>query len=63
LLGWRLAQNSFSYGSYVESPFTTQKTKHKGVHNHGITMTKCGKIVDQNSADVIGVLGIPEFLM
>ena len=50
------------YGSYVESSFTTQNTKHKGAHNHGITMTKCGKfIINQNSAGMIGVLGVYGF--
>jgi hypothetical protein len=34
------ARNSFLYSSYVLSPFTTQNTKHKGAHNHDITMTK-----------------------
>jgi hypothetical protein len=56
------ARNSFLYGSYVESSFTTQNTKHKGAHNHGITMTKCGKFVNQNSAGMIGVFCSAESL-
>jgi hypothetical protein len=30
----------------------------KGVHNHDITIAKCGKLVKQNALGVIGVLGI-----
>jgi hypothetical protein len=43
--------------------FTTQNTKHKGAHNHDITMTKCGKIVKVNGTGAIGVLGIAGFVM
>jgi hypothetical protein len=57
------ARNSFLYGSYVEIPFTAQNTKHKGVHNHNITMTKSGNLVEPNGTGAIGALGIAGFVM
>jgi hypothetical protein len=38
-------------------------TKHKGAHNHDVTMAKCGKFVEPNATGTIGVLGIAGFVM